>query len=232
MMAFSDHTQRLFGMYEGIVHDVTDFQSAGVIRVRLPWLRTEDEQDTVVEARLATLMTGDNRGTFFVPHVDDEVLVSFVAGHPNRPIVVGSLWNGEDTPPEQTSARDTPAAQQNPVQSFTTRHGHVLRFHEGDDKHVELRTRAGHSLRLDETAAKIRLSHPGGSFVELDGDGKVTIRATDRVDVFAPREMLVQTLKLKVVAPIAEFTGIVKCMQVKTLFVNSKAYTQGVGNVW
>ncbi len=225
-------SERLMGVYEGIVHDVTDFQSTGTIRVRLPWLRVEDEQQTIVEARLATMMSGADRGTFFVPHVDDEVLVSFLAGHPNRPVVVGSLWNGEDRPPEQTSPRGTPAAQQNPVQSVKTRHGHVLRFHEGGDQHVELRTRAGHSLRLDETADTVRVSHPAGSFIQMDQQGKVTIKATDAIEVVAPREVLVRTLKLKVVAPMAEFTGVVKCVQLKTLFVNSKAYTQGVGNVW
>ena len=51
-------------------------------------------------ARLATLMAGAGRGTWFVPEVDDEVLAVFEGGDPHRPYVIGALWNGQDAPPE------------------------------------------------------------------------------------------------------------------------------------
>ena len=44
-------------------------------------------------------MAGDDRGTFFMPDVGDEVLVAFLAGDPQHPFVVGALWNGKDKPP-------------------------------------------------------------------------------------------------------------------------------------
>ena len=48
-------------------------------------------------ARLATLMGGNNRGSWFIPDVDDEVLVAFEGGDPRRPYVLGGLWNGSDS---------------------------------------------------------------------------------------------------------------------------------------
>ena len=41
------------------------------------------------------MMAGADRGTWFVPELDDEVLVGFGAGDPDHPYVIGALWNGE-----------------------------------------------------------------------------------------------------------------------------------------
>ena len=46
---------------------------------------------------------GDDRGTFFIPNKDDEVLVVFQGGDPSLPIVIGSLWNGKDMPPDSVT---------------------------------------------------------------------------------------------------------------------------------
>jgi uncharacterized protein involved in type VI secretion and phage assembly len=44
-------------------------------------------------------MAGPDRGSFFLPDVDDEVLVAFDHGDVRFPYVIGALWNGKDTPP-------------------------------------------------------------------------------------------------------------------------------------
>src|SRR5262245_52988315 len=46
-------------------------------------------------------MGGKGRGTFFMPEVDDEVLVAFERGDVRFPYIVGFLWNGKDEPPSQ-----------------------------------------------------------------------------------------------------------------------------------
>ena len=45
-------------------------------------------------------MAGKDRGAYFLPEVDDEVLVAFEHGQVDHPFVIGSLWNGKDDPPE------------------------------------------------------------------------------------------------------------------------------------
>ena len=47
------------------------------------------------------------RGTMFIPRVGDEVLIDFLHGDLRRPIVVGSLYNGEDQPPYALPAGQT-----------------------------------------------------------------------------------------------------------------------------
>ncbi|HUJ31916.1 MAG TPA: phage baseplate assembly protein V [Candidatus Acidoferrum sp.] len=49
----------------------------------------------------------NTEGIFFAPESDDEVLVSFEEGDPRSPVIVGSLWDGSDAPPE-TDIADVP----------------------------------------------------------------------------------------------------------------------------
>jgi phage baseplate assembly protein gpV len=64
--------------------------------VNYPWLDEHHESDWV---RVATAMSGNTRGSFFMPEVNDEVLLVFDQGNPRVPYVVGFLWNGQDQPP-------------------------------------------------------------------------------------------------------------------------------------
>src|SRR5690606_7267207 len=93
--------RRFYGAYPAIVVDLVDPDQQGRVKVRLPWAPDDNGGLYEAWARLATLMAGNNRGVWFVPDLDDEVLVMFEGGDPRRPYVVGALWNGQDAPPER-----------------------------------------------------------------------------------------------------------------------------------
>jgi uncharacterized protein involved in type VI secretion and phage assembly len=95
-MAYEAHLGRIYGVVIGIVTNNKDEENLGRIKVRFPWLVEDDESQW---ARVATLMAGPDRGSFFLPDVDDEVLVAFDHGDVRFPYVIGALWNGKDTPP-------------------------------------------------------------------------------------------------------------------------------------
>ncbi|WP_341677610.1 type VI secretion system Vgr family protein [Niveibacterium sp. SC-1] len=84
------------------------------VKVQFPWQRggtplseamaREDERATHDETngtwlRVASMLAGPNWGGAFVPRVGSEVLVDFIDGDPDRPLVVAQLYNGEDAPP-------------------------------------------------------------------------------------------------------------------------------------
>src|SRR3954466_10094844 len=91
---------RWYGVYPALVSDNNDPDGQGRVKVTLPWSPDTGSERYEVWARLATMMGGNNRGTWFIPDVNDEVLVMFEAGDPRRPYVVGGLWNGSDSPPD------------------------------------------------------------------------------------------------------------------------------------
>ena len=84
---------RFYGVVVGIVTNNQDPDNMHRVKVRFPWLNQDHESNW---ARVATSMAGNGRGAYFLPEVDDEVLVAFEHGLIDQPYVIGSLWNGKD----------------------------------------------------------------------------------------------------------------------------------------
>ena len=95
------------GVCTAVVIDNVDPDNVGRVKVRLPQLGGPGKKGAEAWARIATLMAGNNRGTWFIPDVNDEVLVAFEAGDTRRPFVIGALWNGTDSPPETMDASNS-----------------------------------------------------------------------------------------------------------------------------
>ncbi len=73
-----------------------DVDELGRILVSFYWDR---EKKHARRIRVAQIWAGNNRGALFVPRVGDEVMVAYEDGDPDRPIVVGSVYNGTNTVP-------------------------------------------------------------------------------------------------------------------------------------
>jgi type VI secretion system secreted protein VgrG len=72
----------------------------GRIKVKFHWDPSEKEDDTTsCWIRVATLWSGQKWGTLFTPRIGHEVVISFIDGDPDKPLVIGSVYNGENKPP-------------------------------------------------------------------------------------------------------------------------------------
>ena len=72
----------------------------GRIKVKFHWDSSEQEDEsTSCWIRVATLWSGQKWGTLFTPRVGQEVVVSFLDGNPDKPLVIGTVYNGENKPP-------------------------------------------------------------------------------------------------------------------------------------
>jgi uncharacterized protein involved in type VI secretion and phage assembly len=150
------------GVVVGIVTSLKDEEQLGRVKVRYPHL-----EDQVSEmARLATLMAGPNRGSLFLPDVDDEVLIAFEHGNVRRPYVVGSLWSTVDQPPAGDGDQKA-----NNHRLIRSRSGAVIRFDDksGAEKIEVVDKDAMHSITLDSAGKRIDV-------VTTTGD--VNVRAT------------------------------------------------------
>lgn len=116
---------RINGVVVGVVTNNQDPEKMGRVKVKFPWLSDADESNW---ARVAAPMAGKDRGVYFLPEVDDEVLVAFEHGDARFPYVVGALWNGKDTPPADN------ADGKNNVRVIKSRSGHVIRLTDEDGK--------------------------------------------------------------------------------------------------
>ncbi len=167
-------TFRVAGVVVGIVTNNSDPDGLGRVKVRFPWLSDEDESPW---ARVATLMAGKSRGAWFLPEIDDEVLVAFDRGDIRLPYVVGSLWNGQDTPP---AANDGGG---NDVRMIKSRSGHIVRFNDKDGAEtIEIIDKTGkNSVLIDSAKNAVAINSAGD--ITLTAGGKVTITASGALTV-------------------------------------------------
>ncbi len=140
---------RVIGVAIGIVTSNQDPDGLGRVKVKFPWRGTSDESSW---ARIATVMAGDQRGTYFLPEVGDEVLVAFEAGDVDHPYVLGALWNGQEKPPESNSNGN------NDVRKIRSRSGHEIVLNDEQAKEsVLIKTRAGHAITLDDSSGSEKI---------------------------------------------------------------------------
>ena len=114
------------GLTIGIVTNNNDPDNLGRVKVKLPIL---DDKLESAWARVITPASGTSTGIFFVPEINDEVLVGFEHADMRHPVVIGGLWNGKNKPPV-TSAVAVKIAK---VQTWVikTRTGNTLQFFDG-----------------------------------------------------------------------------------------------------
>ncbi len=95
---------RVHGLQSAVVVGPSDqvvyTDEYGRVRVQFHWDRVgELDENSSCWIRVAQPWAGKQVGTMFLPRVGDEVLVDFLQGNPDRPIVVGSAWNADQTLP-------------------------------------------------------------------------------------------------------------------------------------
>lgn len=73
-----------------------DCDEHGRILVRFHWDREDDQS---MRCRVSQVWAGKSWGGIFLPRVDMEVIVEFLEGDPDRPIVTGCVYNADNTPP-------------------------------------------------------------------------------------------------------------------------------------
>ena len=114
---------RITGVVIGIVTNNQDPDRLGRVKVRFPWLSGSTESHW---ARVATPMAGNGRGLYFLPEVDDEVLVLFERGDVRFPFVIGALWNGKDPAPADNGDG------KNALRVIKSKSGHLIRFDDSE----------------------------------------------------------------------------------------------------
>jgi uncharacterized protein involved in type VI secretion and phage assembly len=215
-----------YGAYPALVSNIKDPDGQGRVKVKLPW--SPDGQGGSYEAwaRLATMMAGNNRGTWFIPDVNDEVLVIFMAGDPRQPCVVGGLWNGQDDPPESMDG-----AGKNYIKTIRSRNGVQITLDDTDGQEtMTLETPAGQTVTLADGPGSITLQDSNGNSIQMQASGiTITTSATFTVNAST---VDISAGMVTVNAGMSTFSGVVQADTAITNSVISASYTPGAGNIW
>ncbi len=155
--ATQNQTEIVHGVVPAIVSNVKDPDKLGRIKVNFPWLAENSESDWI---RVASFMAGKERGAFFLPEVEDEVLVAFQQGNVNSPYVIGSLWSNKSQPPEKNEDG------KNNIKLIKTRVGHIITLDDNASApKIDIKSKSGHQIILDDASGseKITIKDKTGS---------------------------------------------------------------------
>lgn len=92
----------------------------GRIKVEFHWDRSDRSGESrSCWVRVAQLWAGSGFGGLYIPRVGQEVVVTFVDGDPDRPLVIGGVYNGDNKPPYALPGN----ASQSGIKTRSTREG-------------------------------------------------------------------------------------------------------------
>jgi uncharacterized protein involved in type VI secretion and phage assembly len=215
---------RWYGVAPAIVIDNQDPDQQGRVKITLPWSPDASGQRYEGWARMATLFAGNDRGSWFIPDVDDEVLVAFEHGDPRRPYVLGGLWNGRDAPPASMDSNNTKKV-------ICSRNGVKLTLDDQDGQEsFKVETPGGQTVTLKDGPGSVTIEDSNGNSIKLETAG-VTVTASAKVTVNASTVSVSAGL-LSVDAGMATFSGTVQATTVIASTVIGSSYLPGAGNMW
>jgi uncharacterized protein involved in type VI secretion and phage assembly len=184
LLAPPSHDGLFHGVVIGVVTNNQDPDGMHRVKVRFPWLNDGDESHW---ARVVAPMAGPDRGAYFLPEADDEVLVAFEHGSLEHAYVIGALWNGQDKPPENNSDG------RNDNRTLKSRSGHIIRMCDSDgDERLELIDKTGQNRVIIHSKDNKITIEAQGDIEITSSTGKVKIDAMAGVEITSKADVKIQ----------------------------------------
>lgn len=197
------------------VIDNADPDNRGRVKIRLQSAPME------MWASVVAPSAGQGYGASFVPRLEEIVVIAFL--NQDTPLVLGSIWCGNGSRPEDADPQEQHYVIRTPNDT-------VLEFDDNDPK-VELRTRSGYHVTITESgtgevsiergAQRITMT---ASDISVESSGQININAAATLNVSAPM--------VQVDAAMSRFSGVVQCDTIIATSVVGTTYTPGAGNIW
>ena len=194
----SKYTSKIEGLHIGTVTKIdADPNDELRIQVNIPTLKATGDG---LWAKLATLYTAEEAGSFFIPEVDSQVVVSFLSNDSRYPVILGSMYT-TTTKPYKT------IDPENQFKAILSKEKLTLEFDDvekiitiksSDDNYIKIKETdkeieitdinentiltSSDGIKLDSPKditiqAKGKITLKGGKGVDVDGGSKMTIKA-------------------------------------------------------
>jgi len=173
------------GLQIGVVSQLeSDPDGEDRILVKIPVINADDDG---IWCRTALLDAGENRGTFFRPEINDEVIVGFINDDPRDGVVLGAL---------HSSAKPAPvsATDDNHTKGIYTRSEMKLEF-DDDKSSITLETPGGNKVLIDDDSGTIVMEDLNGNKIEMSSDG-IVIESAAALELKATTDFKVEGVNL------------------------------------
>lgn len=163
---------------------------------------------------------GQGYGISFLPRKDELVVLTFIS--PDFPIILGALWSGSNSQPEDSIPVEERYAIKTPK-------GLQMIFDDENGPRVEVKTPNGYRVQIsEENGGQIHIDK-GTESIKLSNSG-INIQSSNTVSVSAT-QVEVNASLVKVNAGMSRFSGVVQCDTLISNSVVSSSYTPGAGNL-
>ncbi|MHC1742005.1 MAG: type VI secretion system Vgr family protein [Syntrophobacteraceae bacterium] len=232
----------------------------GRIKVQFHWDRKgKKDENSSCWIRVGQLWAAAQWGALFIPRIDQEVIVAFHEGNPDRPVVIGCVYHKNNEPPVQLPDKKT----QSTIKSDSTIGGggfNEIRFedkkgqeeiyiHAQYDQTIEVGHDEKHTIDHDHTVLiKNNESQTvqGTEDIKIIGDVTIqclkgvtvtigpsglTLSSAGPISVTAP-SVTISSGSITLATPMVQVAGIVQCTTLMaSIGVVSPSYSPGVGNI-
>ncbi|MDD2972851.1 MAG: phage baseplate assembly protein V [Lachnospiraceae bacterium] len=182
---------RIFGVVVGIVVKNYDKDFPGRICVNIP--TRDKEANTLKWARLAMPSSGSKWGHYFLPEIDDQVLVVFEQGNIEKPYVIGCV------PKDSNQFLKKAADENNQYKKIMTKNGTHITFEdnkegEGEKDKLQIETaKSAHTFSMDNENKVITLKDKEGKCqvimkteegnISVTAEKKLTVKVGDSIEL-------------------------------------------------
>ncbi|MCD4730253.1 MAG: phage baseplate assembly protein V [Bacteroidales bacterium] len=150
------------------VMDNNDEKKLGRIRVQFIW--QSDENTMTPWLRMVSPHTGKDKGFYFVPEINEQVLVAFEGGNAEKPYVVGSMYHGEAEPDARW------VNDKDDIKAIRTRGGHTIEFNDkdgGEEMKIYDSDKENYVITLSSHSKEITIESKGDLILEAKENIKI-----------------------------------------------------------
>jgi len=175
------------GLQTGIVKKIyEDPDNEFRVQVEIPILGAEGES---VWARLGTFYAGNSIGAYFMPEVNDEVILGFMNDDPRFPIILGSLYSSSIPAPETPDENNT-------IKTLITQSKLQLKF-DDENKVITILTPGGNTMVFSDEDEGITITDQNSNKIEMGTDG-ITIDSQSNLVLKAVQDVTIQGVSISV----------------------------------
>jgi type VI secretion system secreted protein VgrG len=149
------------------------------VKVQFDWDRKgEKDQKSSCWIRVAQLWAGKQWGAMYIPRVGQEVIVEFMDGDPDRPIITGRVYNADNMPPYVLPGNKT----QSGIKSRSSKGGTDKNFNEirfedlkgKEELHIQAELDMSTNVKRNQT-----LYVGGDQSITIHGNQTISVHGTD-----------------------------------------------------
>lgn len=171
------HSHPVADTQTAIITDNNDPAGLGRVQVKFAW-----QEENTPWIRMTNPHAGSGKGMYFIPEIGEEVLVAFEAGNAEKPFVLGTMYNGNESSSYATSGNDNKVIQ----------------------------SRSGTKIIMNDAEGSVFIEDPSGNTWMMDGNGNISVNAPNDISMVAGKNMSIsvgQNLTIDAGQDISEMAG-------------------------